>query len=302
MDFVTGLPILTDWKRDSYDSILVIVDRLTKMVHYKPVKVTINAPGLAKVIIDMVVRHHGLLDSIVTDRGSLFTSKFWSSLCYFLGIKQKLYTAFHLQMNEQTERQNFTMEAYLRAFVNFEQNDWARLLPITEFAYNNAKNTGTGYTSFELKCGYHPRVSYKEDLDPCSKSRTAEELSSELRELITVCQQNLHHAQELQKRAHNKDVKPRSYAPGDKVWLSSKHLKTKRNRKLEAKFLGLFRVLHPVGKQVYKLELPKKWRIHDVFHVSLLEQDITKKGQVNDTQLNFKFKTGDDKEYKVDGI
>ena len=129
---------------------------------------------------------------------------------------------------------------------------------MAKFAYNNAKNASTGYTPFELNCGYHLWFSYKEDLDPRSKSRTAEELSSELRELMTVCQQNLHHAQELQKQAHDKGVKPRSYAPGDKVWLSSKHLKTKRNRKLEAKFLGPFQVLHPVGKQAYKLELPKK--------------------------------------------
>ena len=76
MDFVTGLPILTDWKRDSYDSILVIIDRLTKIVHYELVKITIDATGLAEVIINVVVRHHGLPDSIVTNRGSLFTSKF----------------------------------------------------------------------------------------------------------------------------------------------------------------------------------------------------------------------------------
>ena len=163
------------------------------------------------------------------------------------------------------------MEAYFQVFVNFEQNDWAQLLPMAEFAYNNAKNASTGLTPFELNCGYYPWVSYKKDLNPCSKSRTAEELSSELRELITVCQQNLHHAQELQKRAHDKGVKPRSYAPGDKVWLSSKHLKTKRNCKLEAKFLGSFWVLYLVGKQAYKLKLPKKWRIHNVFHISLLE-------------------------------
>ena len=240
MDFVSGFPVSTDWKEDSYDSILVIVDRLTKMVHYEPVKVTINAPGLAEVIIDVVVRHHGLPDSIVTDRGSLFTSKFWSSLCYFLGIKRRLSTAFHPQTDGQTERQNSTMEAYLQAFVNFEQNDWAKLLPIAEFAYNNAKNASTGYTPFELNCGYHPRVSYKEDLDLCSKSRTVEELSSELQELMTVCQQNLHHPQELQKQAHDKGVTPQSYAPGDKVWLSSKYFRIKRNCKLEAKFLGLF--------------------------------------------------------------
>ena len=103
MDFVTRLPLSSDWKGDNYDSILVIVDRLTKMVHYEPVKVTIDAPGLAEVIIDVVVRHHGLPDSIVTDRGSLFTSKFWSSLCYFLGVKRRLSTAFHPQTNGQTE-------------------------------------------------------------------------------------------------------------------------------------------------------------------------------------------------------
>ena len=88
---------------------------------------------------------------------------------------------------------------------------------MAEFAYINAKNASTGYTPFELNCGYHPRVSYEEDLDPRSKSRTTEELSSELRELITMYQQNLYHAQELQKRAHDGGVKPQSYAPGDKV-------------------------------------------------------------------------------------
>ena len=87
MDFVTDLPVLTDWKGDSYDSIFVMVDRFTKMVHYEPVKITIDASGLAEVIINVVVRYHGFPDSIVTDRVSLFTSKFWSSLCYFLGIK-----------------------------------------------------------------------------------------------------------------------------------------------------------------------------------------------------------------------
>ena len=76
MDFVTGLLVLTDWKGDSYDLILVIVNRLTKMVYYNPIKVTIDAPGLAEIIINMIVRHHGLPDSIVTDRKLLFTSKF----------------------------------------------------------------------------------------------------------------------------------------------------------------------------------------------------------------------------------
>ena len=95
MDFVTGLPVSTNWKGESFNSILVIIDRLTKMEYYEPVKVRINAPGLAEVIIDVVVSHHGLPDSIISDRGSVFTSKFWSLLCYFLGIKRRLSTAFN---------------------------------------------------------------------------------------------------------------------------------------------------------------------------------------------------------------
>ena len=81
--------------------------------------------------------------------------------------------------------------------------------------------------------------------------------------------------------------------------MNSKFIKIKRNRKLEAKFFGLFRVFHPVGKQAYKLELPKKWRIHDVFHMSLLEQDTTRKGREFSVP---EFEPGDDKEYEVEAI
>ena len=123
MDFVIGLPISTDWKGDNYDSILVVVDCLIKMVHYKLVQTTIDATGVAKVIIDVIVWHYGLPNSIVSDQGSVFTSKFWSSLCYFLGIKQKLSTAFYPQIDGQTKRQNSTIEAYLRAFIKFKQNN-----------------------------------------------------------------------------------------------------------------------------------------------------------------------------------
>ncbi len=104
MDFVTGLPVSTNWKSETYDSILVIVNRLTNMVYYELVKVSIDALALAGVIIKVVVQHHGLPDSIVSDRDSVFTSKLWSSLYYFLGIKRKLSTAFHLQTDGQTEK------------------------------------------------------------------------------------------------------------------------------------------------------------------------------------------------------
>ena len=196
------------------------------------------------------------------------------------------------------------MEAYLRAFVNWEQNDSARLLPIAEFTYNNAKNTSTGHMLFELNCSFYSQVFFKDDIDPHSRSCSANGLAKELRELMDICQQNLFHAQELQKKAHDKGVKPQSYAPGEKVQLNSKYIKTKQNRKLEAKFFGPFQILYPVGKQAYKLDLSTKWRIHNVIYVSLLEQNTTRKRQMNELfpKPEPEFDAGDNKEYKVEVI
>ena len=114
---------------------------------------------------------------------------------------------------------------------------------MVEFVYNIAKNVSTGHMPFELNYGYHPRILYKEEVDSHSKSKSADKLSAELRALMIVCQENLHHTQELQKRACNKGLKLRNYTLSDKGWLNSKYIKTKQNRKLEAKFFGLFRVL-----------------------------------------------------------
>ena len=96
-------------------------------------------------------------------------------------------------------------------------------------------------------------------------------------------------------------MKPKSYVLSDKVWLNSKYIKTKQNRKLEAKFFGPFQVLHPIGKQAYKLELPKNWRIYDIFHVSLLEQDITRKKWVDKKVRQMKFDAGnnDCRKYEI---
>ena len=149
---------------------------------------------------------------------------------------------------------------------------------MAKFMYNNAKNAIIGHMPFELNYGYYLWMSYKEEVNSRSKSKSANKLSAELKELMIICQENFHHTQKLQKQAHNKGVKPRNYASHDKVWLNSKYIKTKQNRKLKAKFFGPFWVLHPIGKQAYKLEFPRKWKIHDVFHMSLLEQDTTRKG------------------------
>ncbi len=178
---------------------------------------------------------------------------------------------------------------------------------MAEFAYNNAKNTSTGYTPFEFNCGYYPRVFFEEDVDPRSRSCFANKLAKEQKELIEVCCQNLLYAQELQKRVHDKGVKSHSYAPGEKVWLHSKYIKIKRNKKCESKFFEPFQVLHTVEKQAYKLDLSTKWKIYDVFHVLLLEQDTIRKGQVDNKALpelekDMEFEARSNKKYKIEAI
>ena len=160
-----------------------------------------------------------------------------------------------------------------------------------------------GHTLFELNCGYHPRMLYKDDVNPHSRSNSANKLLIKLRKLIIICRENFYHAQEFQKQAYNKGVKSKSYTFDNKVWLNSKYIKTNQNRKLKAKFFGPFRVLHPVGKQAYKLELLRKLRIYDVFCVSLLEQDITRKGQVDkNNAAELDVCDNESKEYEVEAI
>ena len=98
---------------------------------------------------------------------------------------------------------------------------------MAEFTYNNAKNASTNHIPFELNGGYHPCIFFEKDTDLYFQSKTAKKLFSKIRKFITVCWEKLYHNQNVQKRANNKGVKPKSYAPGDKVWLNSKYIKTK---------------------------------------------------------------------------
>ena len=111
---------------------------------------------------------------------------------------------------------------------------------MAKFAYNDAKNASTSQTSFKLNCGYYQRNSFEKDTNPRFQSKTADKLSVELQELIIVYWENLYYAQDVQKQAHDKGVKPRSYFLGNKIWLNSKYIKTKQNQKLETKFFRSF--------------------------------------------------------------
>ena len=86
------------------------------------------------------------------------------------------------------------MKAYLWAFVNFEQNNWVKLLQMAEYAYNNARNASNGQTPFEMNCGYHSHIFFEEETFPCFQPKIADELSAKLQKIMTVCWENFHHA------------------------------------------------------------------------------------------------------------
>ena len=149
MDFVVGL-LNTMGK---YDSIWVIVDRLTKSAHFIPVKVTYNGEKLARLYISEVVRLHGVPLSIISDRGILFTSKFWRTLQAELGTRLDLSTAFHPQTDGQSERTIQVLEDMLRACVIEFGGHWDNFLPLEEFSYNNSYHSSIDMAPFEALYG-----------------------------------------------------------------------------------------------------------------------------------------------------
>ncbi|MBW0573707.1 hypothetical protein O181_113422 [Austropuccinia psidii MF-1] len=134
MDFITQLPLSSN-----FDSILVVVDRFSKMAIFIPTYSTITALDLAQIFINHVFSKHGLPVSIVSDRGSLFVSSFWTQLCQQLKISRDLSTAFHPETDGQTERVNWILEQYFWMYVSYHQDDRHTWLPRDDFEYNNTE-------------------------------------------------------------------------------------------------------------------------------------------------------------------
>jgi transposase InsO family protein len=271
MDFITGLPESTH-RGAVYDSILVVMDRYTKMGRYVPCNKTVDAEELADIIMDEVIRPHGIPEGIVTDRGSVFTSSYWSNICYHLKIKRKLSTAFHPQTDGQTERQNQTVEAYLRAYCNDERDDWARKLWMAEFSYNNSWHSSIKMSPFRAFQGYdHELPALLGDYKGAREVPAAKERIAGILKARETLKRNWTTASLQQAKQYNKRHTPMTFGIGDWVLLSSKNLRL-RAGKLAPKMIGPFKVTDIVGTQAYKLALPPLYsRIHPVFHVSLLE-------------------------------
>jgi hypothetical protein len=129
------------------------------MAHFCPTTTKVTAEDTAQLYLQYVFKHHGLPDDIVSDRGTQFTSRFTARLLDLCKIHSNKSTVFHPQSDGQTERVNQVLEQYLRIFCDYQQDNWHELLPLAEFAYNNAKHASTQVSPFFANYGRHPRFS-----------------------------------------------------------------------------------------------------------------------------------------------
>ena len=226
MDFVGPLPETVRGK----DFILVVVDRLSKMSHFLPCKTDIDATGVAELFVDRVWSLHGLPKSIVTDRGSQFVNQWNAALMQLIGTKHFVSSSYHPETDGQTERTNRVLCEMLRHYVNAKHDDWDILLPIVEFAYNNAYSTVTGSTPFFICYGKHPRTPMQEVIDlarqqwkdnpaECSKHfPSVDKYVADRQAIVRLAQASMHAAQ--QRMQAYTDLKRRDlvFKVGDQVF------------------------------------------------------------------------------------
>ena len=280
MDFVVALPLSIDHYGQECVNILVITDRLTKMVKYIPMD-GITAEDTARAFYLNVWKDHGLPCDFITDRGTQFESHFWHELCNRCRIKASLSTAFHPETDGQTERANAVMEQYLRVFVNFFQDDWAKWLPSAEFAANNHFSEATQFTPFFANSGQHPRMGFEPSSHWEDRIMSYRQLADRLHadgfveqmdRINETLQAQMTLAQASQEEFANRNRQPApKYQVRDLVWLDARNLQLQRvSKKLSEKFEGPFPIIETIGTHAYRLELPPEWSCHDVFHTNLL--------------------------------
>src|SRR5258708_19013969 len=266
MDFLTDLP-----QSHVFNSILMVVDRLTKQAHFIPTHKSLNAPGLAQLFIANIFKLHGFPLSIVSDQGSVFMSKFWKALTSQLQVQLNLSTAYHPQTDGQTEWVNQILEQYLHIYCLYQQDDWVDFLGITEFQYNNSHHDATQTSLFFANYGFHPTfVSVPGHTQNPAASTFASHLDSIKEELRL----ELELAQNVAKRHYDAKWAPSPvFRPGKHVMLLWCNLQSNRPAgKLDYWKIGPFKILYGVGKNTYQLTLPTSLsHLHPVFNVNLLE-------------------------------
>ncbi|GKA49057.1 putative reverse transcriptase domain-containing protein [Tanacetum coccineum] len=272
MDFVTKLPMTSS----GHDTIWVIVDRLTKFAHFLPMREDYKMDRLARLYLNEIVAKHGVPISIISDRDSRFTSRFWQTMQEALGTRLDMSMAYHPQTDGQSERTIQTMEDMLRACVLDFGGSWDVHLQLVQFSYNNSYHFSVRCAPFEAFYGRKCR-------SPIMWAEVGEgqligpELVQETTKKILQSKDRLKAACDRQKIYANQRRKPLEFSVGDYVLLKVSPWKGVvcfgKKGKLTPRFVGPFEIIVKVGPVAYQLDLFEELNdVHDTFHVSNLKK------------------------------
>lgn len=273
MDFIVGLP-----KVREFDSVLVVVCRFSKLAIFIPTSETLKATEFSELLFKHIFCRFGAPNNIISDRGSIFTSHFWSAVTTTLKISHNLSTSHHPQTDGQTERVNQELERYLRAYLNYQMDNWTELLYTAEYAYNSHVHRSTGASPFTVCLGYQPTFlpSLEEFKISDVSSPSAHEFMLNRLDSWRAAKEQLEIASESMKKYADENRRPaEDFNPGDLVYVEAKHLPTTRpSQKLDFRRHGPLKIIKKISSHAYQVARPAAWSkaVHDVFHVSLLSR------------------------------
>ena len=270
MDFVLGLPRT----QRGNDSIFVVVDRFSKMVHFIACKKTTDAVNVAQLFFRDVYRLHGLPSSIVSDRDTRFLSHFWRSLWKMVNTQLNFSSAYHPQTDGQTEVVNRSLGNLLRCLVGDHVKAWDQKLCQAEFAHNHAVNRSTGFSPFQVVYSAQPRGPLDLMSLPISGSvpKKVQDFVEGLHEVHKAVHDNLVRANSKYKQDADQKRRHVDFEVGDFVWavLTKDRFSVGEYNKLSAKKIGPLEILDKINSNAYRLKLPSHIRCSDVFNVKHL--------------------------------
>jgi hypothetical protein len=279
MNFVTELSKI----KNDFNAILMIMNKLTKMHHYVSCIIEEENTFVEKTIrllIDHVWKLHELSSTIISDRESQFIFFVWKAVCETLKINVKLSTAFHSEIDDQSEIANQKMKCYLRSYCNYQQDDWSKWLFMTKFVSNAAISAFIELFAFMTNYEFESRMSFdslqRETNDRLSaKKRILTQkvviIIDKMKNIWNFIKKKLANTQEMQKKYANKHRTFSSkYELEDMIWLFIKNIKIERSfRKLNHKWIESYKI-KKLLKNACQLNLSSSMKIHDTFHISLL--------------------------------
>ena len=267
MDFIEKLPLSS-----RFDTILVIVNWLTKQVIFISVYDTIMSIDLAHLFVLYMFSKHSVPFHVTFNRDLEFVSNFFQSLDTALNMWLHFTSDYHSEGNGQTKCTNQTLEQYLYVYCNYQQDNWSKLLLLIEFAYNNALSATTGVFPFFTNKGYHPNITVYPKCDIVSS--WAHDFAIDLNELQSTLKAEISTAQQYYQKSTNAQHSPTlDFKVDDKVFVKAKFFQTTwPSKKLSEKYFGPYEIIIQLSTLLFTLCLPESIHsVHPIFHVFMLK-------------------------------